>query len=149
MPTPFIGRRQFVTTAGSALFCTLAGHRLSADAHADLDRLSSQVPVPPKVRAATARRSSTEYVTARASSGQTREYSIKAVKTPWNIVPMHRDGMMDRRVRGKTKFTALAHRSFEPNFSRPLGPAQIPGPLLGRRPATRSSSTSATRPALR
>ena len=38
--------------------------------------------------------------------------------------------MMDTKVRGKTKFTALAYRAFSPNFGRPLAPPQIPGPLL-------------------
>ena len=81
MLTPSIGRRQFVVNAGGALFCTLAGHRLSTNSHVDLEHLSSQVAVPPKVRAATAERSHTEYVTAQVSGGQTRTYWIKAVKT--------------------------------------------------------------------
>ena len=130
MPLPPIGRRQFVTTAGGALFCTLAGHHLSADSHVNIEKLGSQVPVPPKVQAADEQQGRTEYVTARASSGQTREYWIKAVKTRWDIVPTHRDGMMDTKVRGNTRFTALAYRAFSPNFGRPLGPPQIPGPLL-------------------
>ena len=67
---------------------------------------------------------------AHAAAGQVREYWIKAVKTPWNIVPTHHDGMMDTRVHGKTKFHALAYRSFSPNFAKPLGPPQIPGPLI-------------------
>src|SRR5215471_16143281 len=108
MLTPSIGRRQFVVNAGGALFCTLAGHRLSTNSHVDLEHLSSQVAVPPKVRAATAERSHTEYVTAQVSGGQTRTYWIKAVKTKWDIVPTHRDGMMDTQVPGKSKFTALA-----------------------------------------
>jgi FtsP/CotA-like multicopper oxidase with cupredoxin domain len=125
-----IGRRQFVANAGGALFCTLAGHRLSANSHVDIDHLSSQVAVPPQVRAATAERARTEYVSAQVSGGQTREYWIKAVKTPWDIAPNHRDGMMDTRVPGRTKFTALAYQSYSPGFARPLGPPQIPGPLL-------------------
>jgi FtsP/CotA-like multicopper oxidase with cupredoxin domain len=130
MPIPPIGRRQFVTTAGGALFCTLAGHHLSTDSHVDLDKLASTVPVPSTVRSANGQRAHPEYVTARASSGQTREYWIKAIKTRWDIVPTHRDGMMDTRVRAKTKFTALAYRSFSRGFARALGPPQIPGPLL-------------------
>jgi deferrochelatase/peroxidase EfeB len=38
VPTPPIGRRQFVVSAGGALFCTLAGHRLTADSKIDLDQ---------------------------------------------------------------------------------------------------------------
>src|SRR6185312_6982497 len=116
MPLPPIGRRQFVTTAGGALFCTLAGHHLSADSHVNLNKLGSQVPVPPRVQAADEQSARTADVTARASSGRTREYWIKAVKTKWDIVPTHHDGMMDTKVPGKTKFTALAYRAFSPNF---------------------------------
>jgi FtsP/CotA-like multicopper oxidase with cupredoxin domain len=125
-----IGRRQFVANAGGALFCTLAGHRLSTNSHVDLEHLSSQVAVPPRVRAAAAASSGPEYATEQVNSGQTREYWIKAVRTPWDIVPTRKDGMMDTRVSGKTKFKALAYQSFAPNFARPLGPPQIPGPLL-------------------
>src|SRR6202042_2704561 len=117
--------------AGGAFLCTLAGHHLSKDSKVDLDHLGSKVPVPPKVRAA--QNGQAQFVsdtTAHAASGQTREYWIKAVKTPWNIVPTHHDGMMDMRVQGKTKFTALAYRAFTPNFAKALGPPQIPGPLL-------------------
>jgi FtsP/CotA-like multicopper oxidase with cupredoxin domain len=133
VPTPPIGRRQFVVNAGGMLFCTLAGHRLTADSKVDLNHLGSQVPVPPKVRAAQDGGSSPLFISdtkAHAAAGPAREYWIKAVKTPWNIVPTHHDGMMDTRVHGKTKFHALAYRSFSPNFGKPLGPPQIPGPLI-------------------
>ena len=49
------------------------------------------------------------------------------MKTQWNIVPTHHDGMMDTRVHGKTKFHALAYRQLQPDFAKPLGPPQIPG----------------------
>ena len=62
MPTPPIGRRQFVVNAGGVLFCTLAGHRLTAGSKVDLDHLGSQVPVPPKVRAAKNGASTTQFV---------------------------------------------------------------------------------------
>ena len=136
MPVPPIGRRQFVASAGGALFCTLGGHRVTADAKVDLDRLGAAVPVPPRVAAAYEQTtgpqfvSETSAVAPAAPGGQVREYWIKAVKTPWDIVPSHHDGMMDSKVRGKTRFTALAYRSFAPNFAKPLGPPQIPGPLL-------------------
>ena len=38
--------------------------------------------------------------------------------------------MMDKKVKGKTKFTAYAYRPYSPGFAAPLGPATIPGPLL-------------------
>jgi FtsP/CotA-like multicopper oxidase with cupredoxin domain len=130
---PPIGRRQFVASAGGTLFCTLAGHRISSNSKVDLDHLGASVPVPPLVAAADARSPHAEFVsetTAAGPGGQVREYWIKAVKTPWNIVPTERDGMMDAKVKGKTRFTALAYRSYNAGFAKPLGPPQIPGPLL-------------------
>ena len=112
MPVPPIGRRQFVASAGGTLFCTLAGHRISSNSKVDLDHLGASVPVPPKVAAANAQAPQAEFVVAAApvptAGGQVRDYWIKAVKTPWNIVPTHHDAMLDSTVRGKTRFTALA-----------------------------------------
>lgn len=136
MPVPPIGRRQFVASAGGTLFCTLAGHRISSNSKVDLDHLGASVPVPPKVAAAYERGAHAQFVSDSAAAvtpapgGQVREYWIKAVKTPWDIVPTHHDGMMDSKVRGRTRFTALAYRPYSPNFAKPLGPPQIPGPLL-------------------
>src|SRR6202012_5318634 len=66
-----------------------------------------------------------------AGGGLTREYWIKAVKVPnWDIVPTHRDAMMDRPVKGKTKITALAYQRFHPGFKKPMGRPSIPGPLI-------------------
>jgi hypothetical protein len=48
----------------------------------------------------------------------------------WNIVPTLRDEMMDAKVGGRLRFTALAYRAYAPSFAKPLGPATIPGPLL-------------------
>jgi FtsP/CotA-like multicopper oxidase with cupredoxin domain len=126
-----IGRRQFVSGVGGTLFCTLAGHHISSDSHVDLDRLGAQVPVPPKVQAADGR---PEFVgtstAAPAVTGPLREYWIAAEKTHWDVIPTHHDGMMNRHVGGRTKFTALAYRPYGPNFAQPLGPATIPGPLI-------------------
>jgi FtsP/CotA-like multicopper oxidase with cupredoxin domain len=131
MAVPPIGRRQFMAGAGGMFFCTLAGHRLNADSHVDIEHLGSQVPVPPKVRAARAESSTTRFVSSLTTAGvQTREYWIKAVKTRWHIVPTHHDGMMDRKVHGKATFKALAYQSYTPGFGKPLGPPSIPGPLL-------------------
>ena len=38
--------------------------------------------------------------------------------------------MMDKKIKGKTKFTAYAYRAYSPGFAAPLGPATIPGPLI-------------------
>jgi manganese oxidase len=132
-----IGRRQFVASAGGTLFCTLAGQRLSSNSHVNIDQLSGGIPVPPKVAAyydaqATAH---PDFVSDRApraatASGAVNTYWIKAVRTKWNIVPTHHDGMMDKKVPGKTTFTALAYQPWAPGFAKPLGPPQIPGPLL-------------------
>jgi len=38
--------------------------------------------------------------------------------------------MMNRRVQGRTSFTAYAYRRYTRNFASPMGPASIPGPLI-------------------
>jgi manganese oxidase len=141
-----IGRRQFVASAGGTLFCTLAGHKLTSNSHVDIQQLSGGVPVPPRV-AAYYRAEARGPAEARApggagpefvaetrpkatATGAVHTYWIKAVKTKWNIVPTHHDGMMDKKVPGKTTFTALAYQPWAPGFAKPLGPPQIPGPLL-------------------
>ena len=138
-----IGRRQFVASAGGTLFCTLAGHKLTSDSHVNIQELSGGVPVPPKVaayyhaqaEAETQAASRPAFVSdtrprAATATGAIQTYWIKAVKTKWNIVPTHHDGMMDKKVPGKTTFTALAYQPWAPGFAKPLGPPQIPGPLL-------------------
>lgn len=137
-----IGRRQFVASAGGTLFCTLAGQRLTSGSHVDIEKLSGGVPVPPQVaayyqaqaEAEALAQSPPEFVSETrpraATAGAVHTYWIKAVKTRWNIVPTHHDGMMDRKVPGKTTFTALAYQPWAPGFAQPLGPPQIPGPLL-------------------
>jgi FtsP/CotA-like multicopper oxidase with cupredoxin domain len=137
-----IGRRQFVASAGGTLFCTLAGHKLTSDAHVNINQLAGGVPVPPRVaayyeaqaRAETQAQIEPQFVSETrpkaAAGAAVRTYWIKAVKTKWNIVPTHHDGMMDKKVPGKTTFTALAYQPWAPGFAKPLGPPQIPGPLL-------------------
>ena len=88
--------------------------------------------MPPKVQAADEqRRAHAVRHRARASSGQTREYWIKAVKTKWDIVPTHHDGMMDtqgpRARRSSPRWpTAPSARTSAGRWGR----RQIPGPLL-------------------
>ena len=152
-----IGRRQFVASAGGTLFCTLAGHRLSSDSHVNIDQLSGGIPVPPRLRRTTrpSPTCSRDFVSdtrprAATASGAVNTYWIKAVRAPkWNIVPTHHDGMMDKKVPGKTTFTALAYQAWAPGFAKPLGPPRSPARCCRRRPGTRSWSISATRPACR
>jgi FtsP/CotA-like multicopper oxidase with cupredoxin domain len=123
-------RRQFLTAAGGGLFlCTLGGQKVSLDKQADVEGLSSQIPVPPKVAAAQAQPDYGSRTVLAASSGQ-REYWIRAEEVKWNIVPTGRDEMMGKKVKGKKKFTAYAYRAYSANFAEPLGPATIPGPLI-------------------
>ncbi len=128
-----IGRRELVANAGGLFICTLAGHQLSASKKADVQQLAGEVEVPPKVAAA--RRGEAAGVspggeTVLAAASSTREYWIKAEKVRWNIVPNGRDQMMDRKIKGKTTFDAYAYRAYSADFAEPLGPAQIPGPLI-------------------
>src|SRR6185437_8243405 len=102
-----IGRRQFVASAGGTLFCTLAGHKLTSNAHVNIQELSGGVPVPPRVAEyyhaqaeaearAAAQPEFVSQTTPKAAAGAAvHTYWIKAVKTKWNIGPNHHDGMMD------------------------------------------------------
>jgi len=127
---PF-GRRELFAGTGGALLCTLAGQKIFAGEQADVERLASEVPVPPKVRAAERAGSApAAEPTLAGVTGARREYWIQAEPVRWNIVPTGRDGMMDKKVKGKTKFDAYAYRPYSPGFAAPLGPATIPGPLL-------------------
>lgn len=126
------GRRELFAGGGGLFLCTLAGQQVLRDRGADVEKLASEVPVPPKVKAAAAAGGATaaaQPVLARAD-GARREYWIRAERVRWNAVPSGRDGMMDEKVEGKTKFTAYAYRAYSPGFAEPLGPATIPGPLI-------------------
>ena len=123
-------RRNFLA-GGAGLICTLAGHRiLAGDRGVDVDALAAQVPVPPKVAAASSRSLPLPGQQPTGSGGQRREYWIQAERVHWNIVPSRIDQMMDKRIPGHWKFTAWAYRQYTPNFAAPMGPATIPGPLL-------------------
>ena len=125
-------RRELFAGGGGMLICTLAGQKVLKGEPADVDTLAGEVAVPPKVAAANA--GETTLVSAPETlarvDGAVREYWIRAEKVRWNIVPTGRDGMMDEKVKGKTKFDAYAYRAYTPGFAEPLGPASIPGPML-------------------
>jgi FtsP/CotA-like multicopper oxidase with cupredoxin domain len=128
-----LGRRELFVGAGGAFLCTLAGQRVLADRGANVAELAAQVPVPPKVRAAEragATSAAGSQLAANRAEGGRREYWIRAEPVRWNIVPTGRDGMMDRKVKGETKFAAYAYRAYSPGFAAPLGPPTIPGPLI-------------------
>ena len=143
---PF-GRRELLAGTGGLFLCTIAGQKIFADhGEADLGKLSKEVPVPPKVAAAEASgttAAASQTLLARAD-GTRREYWIRAEKAKWNIVPTGRDGMMDQKVKGKTKFTAWAYRPYSPNFEAPSARPRSRGRPSTARSATRSSSTSRT-----
>jgi manganese oxidase len=125
-------RRQFMAGGGAAFVCTLAGHKLFLDQPADLPKLAGGVRVPPKVAAAQGP-AGTQFVsdaTSLAARAQ-RQYWIRAEeRRKWGIVPTKRDEMMDKPVKGKTRFTAYTYRAYTPNFGRPLKNGKIPGPLI-------------------
>jgi FtsP/CotA-like multicopper oxidase with cupredoxin domain len=130
-----IDRRGFLALGGAGLICTIAGHEItSADGPVDVEGLAKDVKVPPKVAAADWKGGDpgvSRLAAFGTTSGSTREYWIVAEPVEWDIVPTHRDGMMNERVKeGKTKFKAYAYRPYSSGFGKPLGPAQIPGPLI-------------------
>jgi FtsP/CotA-like multicopper oxidase with cupredoxin domain len=128
---PF-GRRELFVGAGGAFLCTLAGQKVLTDRAANVAELSADLKVPPKVKAAESNTvlASAKQIPILEGGGQRREYWIRAEEVKWNIVPTGRDAMMDKKIKGKTKFPAYAYRAYSPNFEAPLGPATIPGPLI-------------------
>ena len=126
---PF-GRRELFAGTGGALLCTLAGQKIFAGEQADVEQLASEVPVPPKVRAAERAGSApaAEPTLARVT-GARREYWIQAEPVRWNIVPTGRDGMMDKKVKGKTKFDCLRLPAVLARLRRPARPGDDPRPV--------------------
>src|SRR3954451_14823983 len=124
-------RRQFLAGGGAAFVCTLAGHKLFVDQPADLPKLASGVKVPPKVAAAQGP-AGAQFVsdTSSAADRAQRQYWIRAEERGWNIVPTGRDEMMDKPVKGDTRFKASTYRAYTPNFGQPLKRGKIPGPLI-------------------
>jgi manganese oxidase len=129
-----VDRRQFLAAGGSGLvLCTLGGQQIRSDREADVEGLSRQVEVPPKVRAARAegaQGAAPATVLAAAPAGNRREYWIRAEQRRWNIVPDGRDQMLGKKVRGKTKFNAFGYRAYTQDFATPIGKATVPGPLI-------------------
>jgi FtsP/CotA-like multicopper oxidase with cupredoxin domain len=121
-------RRGFLGISGGVLLCTIGTKQFPITSETNFKKLARQVDVPPKVAAN--RRSSSlgaDIV------GPRKEYWIQAEPARWNIMPSKRDQMMGQSVKklvGRTTGEAYAYRLYEPNFTRPLGPAAIPGPLL-------------------
>lgn len=125
-----MNRRNFFGVTGGALLCTIAGEKVFADRPADVERLASGVPVPPRVAATGGDAKLSRSVV----SGPRREYWITAEPRRWNIMPTKIDEMLNQPVRkGKTTFTAYAYRAHTADFGEPLGPASVPGPLLEAR----------------
>lgn len=120
-------RRSFLGIAGGALVCTIGGRQFEINTKTNYNQLARQVPVPPKVAAAR----NNPQISKASIAGNRKEYWIQAEPVMWNIVPRKRDQMMGQPVRvGRTRGQAYAYRRYEPNFTRPMGPATVPGPLL-------------------
>lgn len=126
-----VDRRRFLSVGGGALLCTLAGQQVRTDREADLEELAAGVREPEGVRSAGTRaRAAQDVAPQPAPGGVRREYWIQAENVRWNIVPGRRDEMMDERVRGETRFTAMAYREYTPGFAAAKSVASIPGPVL-------------------
>ena len=137
---------------GGAFICTLAGQEVGADeGQIDVDgprQARSRCRRRWRRRTANGERApgdAADRARRLHRSGPTREYWIAAEPVEWDIVPTHRDQMMAKPVKGKTKFTAYGYRAYAPDFKEPLGAGDGAGAAdrsRGRRHA--SSSTSAT-----
>jgi FtsP/CotA-like multicopper oxidase with cupredoxin domain len=129
-----LDRRSFLGLTGATFICTLGGQHVFADhGTINVEKLASEVKPPPSVGGAGAREAgaSAAEVAAISAAGPTREYWIAAEEHRWNIVPTHRDEMMNEKVKeGRTTFNAYGYRPYSADFASPLGPAAIPGPLI-------------------
>ena len=126
---PFGRRELFAGTGGAVPMHARRPEDLRRASKADVEQLASEVPVPPKVRrppsVPTARR-----LPRRSSPGPTgarREYWIQAEQVKWNIVPSGRDAMMDKKVKGQTKFSAYAYRPYSAGLRRADRAGDDPG----------------------
>lgn len=122
-------RRGFLGVGGAALICTIGGKRFKVDKNTDVAKLSRQIPVPPKVKAAR----NNPPVTNAQVNGNRREYWITAEEMRWNIAPKKRDQMMNASLKkeGRSTVSAYGYRAWTPNFGQPLTKKPtIPGPLL-------------------
>ncbi len=125
-------RREFLAGGGAVFFCTLLGHNLNTAKPANVEALARNAPVPPKVAAAQGP-ADTQFVsttTTTAAARAQRQYWISAEERGWNIVPTGRDEMMDKKVKGDTRFKAYTYRAYSPGFREPLKRGKIPGPLI-------------------
>jgi FtsP/CotA-like multicopper oxidase with cupredoxin domain len=123
-------RRTFFGIGGGALLCSLAGENaLSGDKEVDLDGLAAKVKDPPSLRSVKANARQAQLPTP-APGGRRIEVWLQAERASWTIVPTKRDEMMDEKVKGSTRFTALVYRLYNNDWAFPVGPPSMPGPLL-------------------
>jgi FtsP/CotA-like multicopper oxidase with cupredoxin domain len=128
---PPLDRRRFLAAGGSGLLlCTLGGQQIRSDRKADVEALTRELEVPPKVAAAQrAAAPATASTVLTAGGGSRREYWIRAEERRWNIVP-GRDQMLQQKVRGKSTFTAYGYRPYTQDFATPITKTKVPGPLI-------------------
>ncbi len=134
MSGPPVSRRGFLAAGGSGLvLCTLGGQQIRTDREADVEALSREIEVPPKLRngePSASAQGSAATLAAQRATGQRREYWIRAEERRWNIVPKGRDQMLNEKVRDKTKFRAFGYRAYTQDFATPIGRVKVPGPLI-------------------
>jgi len=128
-----VDRRSFLGLGGAALLCTIGGaggRQFKVNGNTDVAKLSRQIPVPPKVKAA---RGSLPIANAALPPGTRKEYWITAEPMSWDVIPKKRDEMTwtSLKRKGPSTVDAYGYRAWTQNFGQPLTPTPtIPGPLL-------------------
>jgi FtsP/CotA-like multicopper oxidase with cupredoxin domain len=130
-------RRGFLAVGSGALFCTIAGQRLSLDDAGDAakaDAAAARVRPPPARPATAPGAAAQDRLTFATPSpqpgGMVREYWVQARRMRWDIVPTGRDQWHGQPLSGASAFGAFAYQRMTAGFAEPAGPAQMPGPTL-------------------
>jgi FtsP/CotA-like multicopper oxidase with cupredoxin domain len=130
-------RRGFLAVGSGALFCTIAGQRLSLDQPGDAakaDAAAAAVRRPRADAAAAPGAAAEDKLTFATPSpqpgGVVREHWIQARRMRWDIVPTGRDQWHGEAVAGASAFTAFGYQPMTAGFAAALGPPLIPGPTL-------------------
>lgn len=131
MPDPRFSRRHFVGASAAFVGVTTCGHlrdlepaqATALDAAASTLRRPRFVPTDPVDRY--------EFATPQPQpGGQVREYWIQAVSHEWDFAPHRREDWMGQVLHGRRTFRAYVYRRFSAGFAKPIGPVQVPGPIL-------------------
>jgi hypothetical protein len=126
-----LDRRNFLGIGGTALLCSVGGHKLVARTPADIDQADASARALKKPRTARDPVDTRSFPTPQPQpGGRRREYWIQARSVRWNVAPTGRDQWMNHRIGGRRTFRALVYQLMTTGFANPADRARMPGPTL-------------------